>query len=249
MEKHVPVWALPLFVWILATYLFTGMASEAGFPPNVDFLEKHSLLLGLLVLLYTVPFLSKIKVGALLELERSVERAEKDLSEFKSQVASQLSVLSTSVNTISTVSNSLTVNIPGVQTLREAQDMIAEESRVEAKEPSPGDRDLAGSDERVFALVKARIDVEGALRRVLKRPAARADPNGGTRYSSVTKLFNEFLSLRPDAAYLKRPMGYFMEICGAVIHAQQITPAQAEEALALGEQIREVIEAPPPDGN
>jgi hypothetical protein len=113
-EHKMPIWALPALSWLVSFYFLIGFASNVGFPPDRALLISDAVYVGLWLLFLFLPFISKLKIGQFLELEREVERARDELQQFKTEIRSSLSVLSTSVNTIGSMNNQVTVNIPGL---------------------------------------------------------------------------------------------------------------------------------------
>ena len=111
-NQGLPAWGLPALSWLISFYFLAGFVSNAGFPPSRTVLTGDALYVFLWLFFLFLPFFSKIKIGGFLELERQVEQAKQELREFKSEVRNSLSVLSTNVNTIGGMSNSVTVNIP-----------------------------------------------------------------------------------------------------------------------------------------
>jgi len=122
-EFKIPGWILPTLSWVIALYFGIVFFCKSGFPPAVP---PTAAALGAPMLFFLfLPFFNKIKIGKVLELEREVEKARKDLSEFKAETRNTLSVLSTNVNTIGRMTNQVTVNLPSPSQPQTARQQVA----------------------------------------------------------------------------------------------------------------------------
>jgi hypothetical protein len=233
-----PTWGLPALSWIISFYFLVGFVANAGFPPSRTVLTGDALYLLLWLFFLFLPFFSKVKIGGFLELERQVEQAKQELREFKSEVRNSLSVLSTNVNTIGGMSNSVTVNIPGLQELREAREAVARKSPDSVDEARQVEEKLLNqSEDTTLALARTRIEIERYLRKILGKRLDNTGTHDRVKLMSARQLFELFLREYPDLSYLKRSFHYVTQICNAAIHAQYVPDEQAQEALALGAQI------------
>jgi ribosomal protein S7 len=204
-----------------------------------------ALYVGLWLLFLFLPFFTKIKIGAILELEREVQQAKDELREFKSEVRNSMSVLSTNVNTIGGMTNQVTVNIPGLDELRQARQLVEERSPPTARQSAERveERILLQSEDQTLALAKTRIDMERLLRKILGRRTGPAlGKNDSTKFAGINQLFDLFLKDNEQYSYLRQPFHYVTQICNAAIHAQRVSPEQTQEALALGAQLIAVLE-------
>ena len=241
-SQSMPVWALPAFSWLISFYFLLGFVMNAGFPPDRKIFVGDALYVLLWLFFLFLPFFSKIKIGGFLELERQLEQAKKDLREFKAEVRNSLSVLSTNVNTIGGMSNHVTVNIPGLQELREARETVESKAPQSADEARQVEKKLLmQSEDTTLALARTRIEIERHLRKILGKRVAITSDFQRAKLMGARQLFGEFLREHPDLSYLKRSFEYVTQICNAAIHAQYVPDEQAEEALALGAQIIAVL--------
>ncbi|UXA53619.1 hypothetical protein M0D45_02165 [Xanthomonas prunicola] len=238
-SKHgLPNWGLPAFSWLISFYFLAGFVANAGFPPSRTVLTGDALYVLLWLFFLFLPFFSKVKIGGFLELGRQVEQAKEELREFKSEVRNSLSVLSTNVNTIGGMSNNVTVNIPGLQELREAREAVAKKSPDSVDEARQVEEKLLNqSEDTTLALARTRIEIERYLRKILGKRVFHADTHDRVKLMGARQLFEQFLREYPDLNYLKRSFQYVTQICNAAIHAQYVPDEQAQEALALGAQI------------
>lgn len=237
-NNGMPAWGLPALSWLISFYFLVGFVANAGFPPSRTVLTGDALYVLLWLLFLFLPFFSRVKIGGFLELERQVDQAKQELREFKSEVRNSLSVLSTNVNTIGGMSNNVTVNIPGLQELREAREAVAKNSPDSLEEARQVEEKLLiQSEDTTLALARTRIEIERYLRKILGKRVAFTDAQDRVKLMGARQLFEQFLREHPDQSYLRRSFRYVTQICNAAIHAQYVSDEQAQEALALGAQI------------
>ncbi len=235
----IPSWVFPVLSWIVAAYFLVGFLMKASFPPDV-FSDATALGMAGLFFLF-LPFFPRIKIGELFELEREVEQAKKELSDFKTEVRSTLSVISTNVNTIGGMTNQITVNLPGLAELQQArQDFAAAiPPNAKAEAEKVENRIIRQSDDdKTMALARTRIDIERTLRDALGRSSNfKGDKGEAIKYASLGRLFALAADIYPALADLRKPFSYVTQICNAAIHGQRVPDRQADEALAMGAEI------------
>jgi amino acid transporter len=117
-EFKIPALVFPVLSWLVALYFLIGFLDKSGFPPT--FTSATGALGAPALFFLFLPFFNKIKIGKVLELEREVEKAQKELSDFKGEIRSTLSLLSTNVNTIGGMTNQINLTIPGLAELQKA---------------------------------------------------------------------------------------------------------------------------------
>jgi hypothetical protein len=245
LEFSLPAWVFPLLSWAVAAYFIVGYLKNSGYPPDVASRTSILVLPGLFFLF--LPFFSKIKLGKVLELEREVKKAKRELSEFKSEIRSTLSVLSTNVNTIGGMSNQVTVNLPPLAELQQARQEVAaaippsakgEAERVESNIIRQSDED------KTMALARTRIDIERTLREALgKQTYVAPDTLETVKYASITKLFVMAADIYPGLRSLQKAFKYVTQVCNAAIHGHKVSDQQADEALALGAEVLAALQA------
>ncbi|WP_143025162.1 hypothetical protein [Stenotrophomonas pavanii] len=241
-NHSMPAWALPALSWLISFYFLVGFVANSGFPPSRKVLMGDALYVILWLFFLFLPFFSKIKIGSFLELERQVEQAKEELREFKAEIRNSLSVLSTNVNTIGNMSNHVTVNIPGLQELRDAREAVERKAPQATDDAREVEKKLMmQSEDSTLALARTRIEIERHLRKILGKRVAITDPYERPKLMGARQLFDLFLREHPDMSYLRRSFDYVTQICNAAIHAQHVPEEQAEEALALGAQIIAVL--------
>lgn len=234
-----PGWLLPALSWGVSLYFFAGLVRDTGFWPTGATLNNHAAALALFLFFLFLPFFSKIKIGKLLEIEREVDKAKKDLEGFKAEVRNNLSVISTNVNTISG-SNQLTVNLPNTNEIREAREEIENNSPDSLTKQNKQDEleQLLQREDPTLALAWTRIEIERLVRKILgKRTAASPDELEAIKFATLPRLFNQFTTQYPRYQYLNDAFRYVIQVCNAAIHGQNISYNQALEAAGLGGKI------------
>jgi hypothetical protein len=125
-----PAGSYPFFPGLSPFIFSSASLPNSGFPPTLTPADA----LGAPTLFFLfLPFFKKIKIGKVLELEREVEKAKKELSDFKGEIRNTVSVLSTNVNTIGRMTNQVTVNLPSLSDLQRARQQVAPPSHQKLK--------------------------------------------------------------------------------------------------------------------
>lgn len=236
-------WWLSIPSWIVALYFGIGFIAKAGFPPKGDLLIGDALFVALTLFFVFLPFFSKIKIGSWIELEREIKEAKKEttavqdeLREFKNEVRNTVSVISTNA-----VSQHINVHLPGADELRQQQEKVEENLKDADRQRVDDVEAELQSGDVTYALAKVRIDIERLLRTILGR---RLDSSNGSissleqrRFRSIDKMFDFLVDTDNTLAYLRSPLRNVLAVCNAAIHAQTVSPEQADEALKLGAHI------------
>ena len=239
-EPQMPNWALPALSWLVSFYFLAGFVANVGFPPDRTLLVGDAFYVLLWLLFLFLPFFSKIKIGTILELEREVAKSKEELREFKAEVRNSMSILSTNVNTIGGMSNQVTVNVPGLEELREARiSLVAVTPKSTQADATRVEERLAlQSEDTTMALARTRIEIERLLRTILgKRLTVSSPGEDPMKFASAQQLFQTFVRQNDQYAYLSTPFKYVNQVCNAAIHAQRVSDEQAHEALSLGAQV------------
>jgi hypothetical protein len=240
-------WWLVVPSWIAALYFGIGFVAKAGFPPKADLLIGDALFVGFTLFFLFLPFFSKIKIGSFVELEREITEAKKEaiamkeeLREFKNEVRNTVSVISTNA-----VSQHINVHLPGAEELRQQQEKVEKNLKGSGRQRVEDLEAELQSGDVTYALAKVRIDIERLLRIILGR---RLDSSGGSlssleqrRFRSIDKMFDLLVEEDNTLAYLRSPLRNVLAVCNAAIHAQTVSPEQADEALKLGAHIIAVL--------
>jgi multidrug efflux pump subunit AcrB len=226
--------------WIVAAYFGIGFIANAGFPPRRDILLGDALFVGLFLFFTFLPFFNKIKVGTWLELEREIKEAKKEvasakeeLREFKNEVRNTVSVISTN-----NVSPQFNVHMAGAEELRRQGEKVEERLNAKGRAESEEVKNELQADNDVnYALAKVRIDIERLLRVIVGNSLSVSAANRSPNFMSLSKMFELLVQGNDNFAYLRDPLKYVLSICNAAMHAQNLEPDQAQEALKLGAQI------------
>jgi hypothetical protein len=243
-DAKMPQWALPAFSWFVSFYFLAGFAAEMGFPPKTEIKPGHVLFLLAWLFFLFLPFFKRIKIGKFLELEREVEKAKEELKEFKDEVRTNLSLISTNVNTIGNLSNQITFNLPGLADIEDFKRRFDEKTSAPTKEEVQDIREelvLEGED-IVMALARTRISIEHLLRKIVgKSTTISAYSDRPIRFASLQQMFRLFLREHEEYTHLEQPFSYVVQVCNAAIHAQRVPQSQADEALDVGARIIAVL--------
>lgn len=242
--------------WITASYFGVGFIAKAGFPPNTNLLAGDALFVGLTLFFLFLPFFNKIKIGSWIELEREIKDAKKEASlakdelrEFKSEVRNTLSVVSTNLTTQKVSTQVHVYGGTSPDELRAAQKTVGE--KLEANDQvtiEKYERAIRAQQENdvPLMLAKVRMDIERLLRKIVGARLAVLSPGSDPiKLASVRQIFERFVAANENYEYLRKPFLYVNNVCNAAIHAQSISPEQADEALRLGAQIIEVLNKHP----
>lgn len=240
MNKETPSW-LPIVITVLISiYLLVIFHITVNLSNPQDIHPVHYLILLLGVLIPLVPFIQKLRIGKIVELERNVQQQKDEVRDFKNEVRQLISVVSTSVNSISNLSNTTNVNIDFANLLRQAKEQLSQANLgPESQEIQEVKREmLLDNEDTIMALARTRIQLEQLLRKVLgKRMQYGNKTLDNVKYLSAGRLYRMFLEEYDNYAYLERSFDYVLKICNAAIHGQQIPSWQAQEALDLGARL------------
>jgi len=190
-----------------------------------------------------LPFYKKIKIGKYFEIEREITKTKEELSDFKKVVNQNFSILSTNINTISTISNQIQINIPGLTDLKEAVKFLSEKSNIEIQKSSNEIKEelIIEDEDNIFALTKARVRIEYLLRKILNKKLKTEANNREVKYFTLTQLIREFLEYFPDYTFLENSFAYVRKLGNAAAHAQKIPEGQSQEAIELSARIIAIL--------
>jgi hypothetical protein len=239
-DQRMPGWAMPVLSWFISFYFLVGFTANVGFPPDRSLITGDSLFVFLWLFFLFLPFFKKIKIGKLLELEREVRQAKQELQDFKMEMRNSVAVLSTNVNTIGSMTNQITVNIPGLQEMQVAKEKVDAQASPEVKQEAEQVQQsmLLESEDTTMALARTRIEIERLLRKIVgKKTSVNELRNQSVRFYGIKQLFEMFIRENDEYSYLLEPFLYVTQVCNAAIHAQRVSDPQAKEALTLGAQV------------
>ncbi len=237
-NNELPIWLLTLISWLFSAYFLISFHLNVNLSQPVPTMYYLFLVLG--VSLAFLPFMSKIKIGTLLELERQIKETKNEVKDFKEETRQMLSIISTNVNTIGNLSNTININLPKMGQLSQAKEAFVQQSDPETLQESEKIRDELSleSEDTILALAKTRIKLELLLRKILgKRIKSVSGDSKDIKYTSFGQLYRRFLKEYPEHTSLESSFAYVGQICNAAIHAQRVSEGQASEALDLGAKL------------
>jgi hypothetical protein len=239
-----PNWGLPALSWLISLYFLSGISTHLGFPPTIKITTGHLVYISLWLFFLFLPFFKRIKIGKILELEREVEKTKNDIKEFKEEVRTNLSLISTNVNTIGNMSNQITVNYPAIADIEKLKQQLDKNTIYKSMDEVNDIKDelVLDGDDTIMALARTRIKIESLLRKILsKRIITSSFNDKPIKYMSLQKLFSLFLDRNEDYIHLQEPFSYVVQVCNAAVHAQRVPQSQADEALEIGSRIIAIL--------
>jgi hypothetical protein len=116
-----------IICWSIGFYLLRQSAIRISLD-NIHTITTQLLFLLLFsIFLILLPFTKKIKFLNVFEIEREIKETKQEVKDFKSEIRQTLSVLTNSLNaSIGNMHNQVTVQIPGIDTLKKANKIIEE---------------------------------------------------------------------------------------------------------------------------
>ncbi len=235
---------LPIITTIFSIYFFILFINSSGFLPNCPISGCQWLLLIFSFIFAIIPFFNKIKIGKIVELERELQKTKNEFSEYKDFTFHQFTMLSSNINTISNLQNTININIPGIEDLNKAKTELDSYSEGTIEEDANEIKEelvLEGED-MMMALVKTRIRLEGLLRKILgKRKYTKSREGKPVKYFALYKLFMMFIQENKEYQNLIEPFKYVNQLYNAAAHAQIVSDGQALEALEIGTRLIAIL--------
>lgn len=230
----------PTVCYVLAAFFVYAFLLRVGVPPTRDLDATGGTYLALALFLFMLPEAKRLKLGQLFEYEARVKEIKEDVKQFKEETRATLSAYTSLVSAISnTVSQNITVNVPGKAEATQAREDL--EATLKTPSPKPEleeqiDKFLeAEANDLSYALAKLRMQLERELRRVLgKRTDLLPPAEEETRFLSARSLFNQFIRQYPNYQGMASSFDYVLRVCNAAIHGQFIPQGSAHEALSMG---------------
>ncbi len=243
-NSAIPIWGLAALSWLVSFYFLLGFVVKMGFPPSSSMTATEATYLFMWLFFLFLPFFKKIKIGKFLELERDIYQTKKDVKQLREQVQNNFSLMASSIATISNLTNTVTVNLPGALAVQEAkQDLQLGGSPASTSDIEDIKNELTLDDEdTIMALARTRIRIEYMLRSILgKRTEVRNLDERPVKLMGLLQLFRELVASYPNLKHLDSSISYVNKICSAAIHAQQLPLGYADEALDMGARIIAVL--------
>lgn len=190
--------------------------------------------IGLLLIL--LPFVKRMKIGEF-EVEREIEQAKKELSEFKTETRNTISVMSTQITAVASIrnQNQVTVYVPGYEEAN--ADLKQKTSQSVEKEAEEIKDEFLENQDTAMSVLKLRIQLEYLLRKLLEKRVSINYESNDANFMSLLKMTRVFFEYYPDYKYLQKSFDYVREVGNAAAHAQKITEFQAQETLDIGAKL------------
>ncbi len=188
------------------------------------------------ILLILLPFFKRVKVGEI-ELEREIEQAKKDITEFKNETRNTISVMSSQITAVASIrnQNQMTVYVPGYEEAK--ADLKQKTPPAVEKEAEEIKDEFFDNQDSVMDVVKLRVQLEYLLRRLLEKRVSVNDASKEIKFMSLLQMTKDFLQLYPDYRYLQKSFDYIREVGNAAAHAQKIPEFQVQETLEIGTRL------------
>lgn len=240
--KLIPNIPLYIICWGIGFYLLRQSAIRWSLDDEKSLTTQLSFIFLLSIFLILIPLVKSIKFLSVFELEREIKEAKQEVKDFKTEIRQSVSLLTNSLNaSIGNMNNNVTVHIPGVEQLREANKKIDEFGNYKDKISFKDVKEqlsINDDEDLIMALARTRIKIETLLREITgpNVDMKNQNPNG------INELFRIFLLKNPDNGFLKDSFRYVLRICNAAIHGMDLSYVQAEEAIELGIRIIKELE-------
>lgn len=200
--------------------------------------EIHTLFLisfasGFLLLL--LPFFKKVKFGSV-ELEREIQETKQEVSDLKTEVRQQLLLISTNINTIGNLSNSLNIYLPDAKQIQNEKLVMTEKLKKDSNEVKEIENELIlPYEDKIMSLAQTRIRIEFLLRKILEKRLNYINTSGKPiKLMSLGQLTREFFKEYPQYSYMQRSFEYVIQVTNAGIHAQRVEETTINEVVGLG---------------
>ena len=236
---NIPLYAI---CWGIGFYLLRNSSLKWSLADSESLTTQLSFIFLLSIFLILIPLVKSIKFLNVFELEREIKETKEEVKDFKTEIRQSVSLLTNSLNaSIGNMNNNVTVHIPGVEQLREANRKIDEfgnfKDSISFKDVKE-QLSINDDEDTIMALAKTRIKIETLLREITNNGQSERN----SKPNSLNELFRIFLLKNPDYGYLKDSFRYVLRICNAAIHGMELSYMQAEEAIELGIRIIKELE-------
>jgi len=244
MNENFKVWAFSIISWLFGImFLIMGLINIEVNSNPINLLKITLILVGFTLLIF--PFISKIKIGNIIELERKIEKQNEEITEFKSFITTTISILSTNVNSIKN-NVKFEIHFPTYNELRNSIKQVEEQNSKNAL-PNQAQYNktllLQETGDKTWALLKNKIDIEKMLRALLgKTTTVNSFAEKEIHFFGFDYLINKFIGTDPERMTLKDSFDYYRRIVNAVIHGQNINEEYIDEAIDLGVQLKTYLE-------
>jgi len=231
-----------LICWLIAFLILKCYYSQIISCGLADLKNQDLIIIAVGIGFILIPFFKKLKFGDF-ELEREVDETKKDLTDFKKDIKNELILLSTNISTISNLTSNVTINVPGIQELKdEIRKIIIDSGQINEPEVDSIKHEMILDDEdNLVALARTRIRIEYLLRKIVIDRMKLDSNDNEFKYASLHDLIPLFVKLFPEHKELYRSFDYVRRITNAATHGQILTEGQATEALDLGARLIAIL--------
>lgn len=235
-----------ILCWGIGGYLLYQSSIRMKLDDEKTITTQILFLLLVSIFLLLLPFTKKIKFLNVFEIEREIKETKQEVKDFKSEIRQSFSILTNSVSaSIGNMNNQITVQVPGVETLKKANKAIEEKGHYKdhiSFQDIKEQLSISEDEDTIMALAKTRIKIEALLREILNKRINYDDSHSNMKFLGLNDLYKQFTKQYPNLRYLTRTFKYVQQVCNAAIHGLQISFGQAEEALELGTRIIRELE-------
>jgi len=190
-----------------------------------------------------LPFFKKVKIGNFVELEREIKNTKEELNTFKTDIRQSLSIISTNINTLSTINNQIQINLPGITDLQNAIKTLDAQNNPQIENSSKNLKEelIIEDEDIIMTLTKARVKMEYLLRKILGKRTTLKNSDNDIKYLTLSQLIRDFLDQFPQYRYLENSLIYVRRLGNAAAHAQVIPEFQAQEAIEMSLKLIAVL--------
>ena len=199
------------------------------------------LMLLLVIILFLFPFIRRLKIGKLIEIERDIRETREEIKDFKQEIRQTLTLISN----LSNVMNVYNVT-PGErkEAMKAKQEIIntSNSKLISESEKIKNEFSLMDGEDVNLSLARTRMRIEYLLRIILKKTLIRKNLKKDVKYMSVRRLLDLFFLEYPNHENLRPAFDFVITMANAAVHAQKIPESQASEALDLGSNLIAILE-------
>jgi hypothetical protein len=233
---------LYIICWSIGFYLLFKSSKIWSVNDEKSLTNQLAFIFLLSIFLILIPLVKSIKFLNIFELEREIKETKNEVKDFKTEIRQSVSLLTNSLTaSIGNMNNNVTVHIPKMEQLKEANRKIDEfgnfKEQISFKDVKE-QLSINSDEDIIMALARTRIKIETLLREL-------TGPNDKTKNSApygTSELFKSFSRKNPEFSFLKDSFRYVLRICNAAIHGMDLSYMQAEEAIELGIRIIKELE-------
>ena len=227
MNENFKTWAFSIISWLFGIiFLLMGFINLEINTISINLVKLLLILIGFSLLIFH--FISKFKIGNIIELERKIETSKTELSEFKSFVSSSLSVLSTNMNS-NRNDIKLEIHNPSFDVLKTVIKINEELNKIvklNNKVENNKNKLKEETKDKTWALIKTRIDIEKKLRLIIgKCTIIQSFAEKEVKFLTFEAVIRKFIEVTPESNNLKESFDYYRRIVNSVIHGQIIEDA------------------------